>query len=259
MPPTTPPITLEVCVDSLTSAKAAASQGASRVELNVGLELGGLTPSIGLVEPVVAALQPLSGQVIAMIRPRPGGFAYDADELAVMQRDIDRMLTAGVDGVALGVLSTNGTVDVDANRALVQPVLQAGRQAVFHRAFDLTPDPIAAMDCLISLGFHRILTSGQAPTAIQGAAVIRQLIQHANERIEVLPGSGISPDNVAELIRKTACTQVHGSLSRSIKDTSSSNNPTIQFSSPPLSDGAYKQTDPDKVASIMEVLRGISI
>lgn len=249
------PVVLEVCVDSLPSAKLAAEHGAQRVELNAALELGGLTPSIGLAEQAVAALQPYRCRVIAMVRPRPGGFDYDTDALAVMQQNIGRLLAAGVDGVALGVLNSDGSIDEQANRELIQPVLQAKQEAVFHRAFDLTPDPIEAMDTLIGLGMTRVLTSGQAPSAMQGTATIRKLIEHAEGRIQVLPGSGITPDNVEQLIRETGCDQVHASLRRVIEDESGACNPAIQFSSSPPKNGGYHQADPDKVAGMMKALR----
>lgn len=250
-----PPITLEVCVDSLTSAKTAASLGAQRIELNAALDLGGLTPSIGLVEQTVEALKPMDCEVIAMVRPRPGGFAYTAEEQGVMQRDIARLLDAGVDGVALGVLNPQGFIDKQANRDLIQPVLNRGKQAVFHRAFDLTPNPVDAMETLIELGFHRVLTSGQAPTAMQGAEVIRRVIQHAEGRIEVLPASGIAPDNVMQLIHATGCDQVHASLRREVQDNSGSANPAIQFTSAPPDNLGYHQADPNKVAAMMNALR----
>lgn len=253
-----PLITLEVCIDSRASAKTAATHGAKRVELNAGLELGGLTPSIGLVEQVVTELKPTRCEVIAMVRPRPGGFAYNADELAVMRLDVERLLAAGVDGVALGVLKPAGDIDEDANRALIQPVLDAGKQAVFHRAFDITPDTAEALNTLVSIGFHRVLTSGQSPTAIQGAPVIRELIAQADGRIEVLPGSGIKPDNVEAIIRATGCTQVHGSLWHIAEDRCGSTNPSIQFNTAPPIDNGYHQTDPDQVASMVNKLRNLS-
>ena len=248
-----PPITLEVCVDSPLSGTLAAKQGAQRIELNTALELGGLTPSIGLVEHTIAVLQPMDCGLIAMVRPRPGGFAYHADDLAVMQREIAGLLDAGVDGVALGVLKKDSTVDESANRALIQPVLDAGRDTVFHRAFDLTLDPIAAIDTLIDLGFTRVLTSGQAPTAVQGVSMIRRLVEHADGRIEVLPGSGVTPGNAVQLVRETGCTQVHASLRQVVEDRSGSHRPAIRFSSPPPEHG-FHQVDPEKVTAMVEAL-----
>ncbi|MEO0476382.1 MAG: copper homeostasis protein CutC [Planctomycetota bacterium] len=248
-------MTLEVCVDSLASARIAAEYGAARIELNSALELGGLTPSVGLVEQVVACLGPLRCQVIAMVRPRPGGFAYNGDELTVMQRDIDHLVNAGVDGIALGVLASDSSVDVSANRNLFKPIAAAGKDLVFHRAFDLTPDPIASLDCLIELGFTRVLTSGQAPTAMEGAAVIRRLIEHAQGRIEVLPGSGVTTANVATLLNATGCKQVHATLRQLLDDPSGSLRPAIQFSSLPPKNGAYSQADPDKIKAMVAALQ----
>ena len=253
MPMDDPPITLEVCVDSLCSAKLAAENGAQRIELNSALELGGLTPSIGLVEHTLEVLRPTGCALIVMARPRPGGFAYRPDDLAVMQREIDRLLDTGVDGIALGVLKEDGMIDEHAIRALIQPVLSTGKDAVFHRAFDLTPDPIEAMDTLIDLGFTRVLTSGQAPTAVQGTSIIRQLVMHANGRIEVLPGSGINADNAVQLVRETGCNQVHASLRQVVEDRSGSRRPEIRFSSPPPEHG-FQKVDPEKVAAMVEAL-----
>ena len=257
MPEPAPPIQLEVCVDSLTSAKIAARGGASRVELNAALDLGGLTPSIGMVEQAVAELKPLNCAVIAMVRPRPGGFAYHRDELAVMQGEITRLLKAGIDGVALGVLSADGTIDRQANQTLIQPVIANKKEAVFHRAFDLTPDPIASLETLIELGFHRVLTSGQAATAMEGAGVIRQLIEHADSRIEVLPGSGITPDNAAQLIHDTGCKQVHASLRSSLKDATGALNPAVRFNLPGMDEDSYSEADAAKVQAMIDVLRHV--
>lgn len=255
LPPKQRPIALELCIQSLSDAQRCADAGVARVELNSAIDLGGLTPSIGLTELVVDALKPSRTRVIAMVRPRPGGFAYDDSELTVMARDIDRLLEAGVDGVALGVLEPKGSLDAQANRTLIEPVLKAGKQAVCHRAFDLTPDPVAALDALIDLGFTRVLTSGQATTAIDGSDLIRRLIEHAAGRIEILPGSGIRTGNVVDLARATGCDQVHASLRSSAKDTTGALNPAVRFNPPGMDDEVYAQADAAKIEAMMEVLR----
>lgn len=247
-------VRLEVCVDSLASSLIAAQAGAARIEINSALELGGLTCSIGLAQEVVDQLKPTECEVIAMVRPRPGGFAYQADELNVMQRDIEALLQLGVDGIALGVLTSNGNIDVESTDKLIKPILAAGKQVVFHRAFDLVANPNEALGTLIELGFTRVLTSGQAPTAMQGASLIRTLIEQANGRIEILPGSGISPSNVAALTEATGCDQVHASLRHVVEDCSSPTPSTITFHSNPPADGNYHQTDPDKVAQMLIAL-----
>lgn len=200
-------ITLEVCVASAAGASAAEAAGADRIELNGALELGGLTPTRGLVAETLAGV---NVPVIAMLRPRGGGFGYAADELRVMRRDQDDLLATGVAGVAFGVLTAAGDVDAPACRELVRAC--AGREAVFHRAFDEVREPMRALEELIDLGFARVLTSGQAPTAVEGAALIRRLIERAAGRIEVLPGAGVTPANAAGLVRDTGATQVHGSF-----------------------------------------------
>lgn len=247
-------IALEVCVDSLSSGLIAARRGAARIEINSALTLGGLSCSIGFCQEAVGQIKPLGCAIIAMVRPRPGGFVYEADELAVMQRDIDALLQLGVDGVALGVLTPTGEIDIEMISRLIEPVLGQGRQAVFHRAFDLTPNAGDALEALIGLGFTRVLTSGQAPTAMQGAETIRNLIEQANRRIEVLPGSGITSSNVVQLVRETGCDQVHASLRRVVGHQSSAAQPKIQFNSEPPADGGYHQADPDKITDMMATL-----
>jgi len=255
LPPKQRPIALELCIQSLADARRCAEVGVARVELNSAIDLGGLTPSIGLTELVVDALEPSGCRVIAMARPRPGGFAYDDSELEVMARDIGRLLAAGVDGVALGVLNPSGTVALEQTRSLIKPVLDAQREAVFHRAFDLTPDPFAALDTLVELGFTRVLTSGQAATAIDGSGLIRRLIEHAHGRIDILLGSGVRPDNVTELVKATGCDQVHASLRSSVTDATGALNPEVRFNAPGTEEDAYAQADAHKIHAMMDVLR----
>lgn len=248
-------ITLEVCIASLTDAMRCLGRGVQRVELNAALELGGLTPSIGVTERVVDVLKPGGCRVVAMIRPRPGGFVYSDDERAVMRRDIDRLIEAGVDGLAFGVLLPDNTIDADACASLIEPIHAAGREAVFHRAFDLTPRPAESLDGLIDLGFTRVLTGGARPSAIEGADTIRALVERAAGRIEVLPGGGIRPSNVADLIRAAGCTQVHASLRSVIDQAGASSSSPIGFNSAPAPEPAYFGTDDSKLAAMIEALR----
>ena len=247
-------IQLEVCVASLRDAAVSAEAGAARLELNSALELGGLTPSPALAELVVEAAQSTRCKVIAMVRPRPGGFDYDRDELRVMQRNIAYLLQLGVDGVAFGVLHPGGSLNAQACRELIAPVHDAGREAVFHRAFDLTPDPAAALEQLIQLGFTRVLTSGQRPSAIEGAPLIRSLVQQAGRRIEVLPGGGVGPDNVQLLLRQTGCTQVHASLASERADDSGAAKPAIRFNTTPTPGMGYRATDARLVSAMLAAI-----
>jgi copper homeostasis protein len=243
-------ILLEVCVASVADAQAAQAGGAARLELNTGLALGGLTPTRGLLRAVKAAS---NLPVVAMLRPRRGGCAYDTDEFAVMRRDLDDLLGEGVAGVAVGVLLPGGHIDRARTAELVR---QAGAvPVVFHRAFDLTPDPFAALEELIDLGVRRVLTSGQEETASQGTATLRALIEKANGRIEILPGGGINRFTVAEVVTRTGCTQLHASLRSPREENSSSARPRIRFGTATLgSEDRIDGTDADLVAGLVRSL-----
>jgi copper homeostasis protein len=134
-----------------------------------------------------------------------------------MERDAELLLEHGADGLALGVLRADGRIDRERCAALINRI-GGGRTVVFHRAFDLTPEPLEALDRLIDLGVRRVLTSGQRVSAAEGADLIRRLIEHAGGRIEVLPGGGITAENAAELVARTGAGQVHGSFSERRSD-----------------------------------------
>ena len=197
-------ITVEICCESLADAVAAETARADRLELAQALELGGLTPSPGLAL-VVGARVALP--FVAMVRPRGGDFVYGEAELGVMERDAGLLLEAGASGIVFGCLTSDGRI---AQRACRRLLAVAGEtDAVFHRAFDQVADPIAALEELVALGFTRVLTSGGRATALEGAERIRELVERAAGRIEVLAGGGIREDNVEQVIRRTGCTQVH--------------------------------------------------
>ncbi len=203
------PIVLEVCVASVEDAVTAYCGGANRLELNVGLELGGLTPSIGLMEEVKRAVKI---PVVAMVRPKPGGFCYTSAELRLMMRDAEMLLAAGADGIVSGALQDNATLNEGFWRSLRQ--LSKDRQLVFHRALDVVSDQRSLLQKLIDLGTTRVLTSGGRDTAWEGRKQIGTLRKLFGNQIEILAGSGITPDNAVSLVRSTGCDQLHGSFSR---------------------------------------------
>ncbi len=251
MPSVKKPILLEVAVASVDDALAAQAGGANRLELNSALDLGGLTPSLGtLIEIKNAVALP----VMVMIRPRPAGFCYSDHEFTTMLRDLDLVLRHGADGLVFGVLTADGRVDLERNQQLIR---QCGtKEIVFHRAFDVTPDPFEALLQLIDLGFTRILTSGQEETALHGAALIGELITRAAGRIEILAGGGVNGDTVLDLIHRTGCSQVHGSFRRSQSDSSTKGRPQVSFGA--TSNGredCYRVTDADAVANIVKQIR----
>jgi copper homeostasis protein len=208
-------ILVEICCGSIDDVIEAEAGGADRVELCSALFLGGLTPSLGTV---LEAKSRLKIPVMAMIRPRAGGFCYSAAEIASMERDADLAVANGADGLVFGILRPDGTVDVDRCRRILN---RAGKcQTVFHRAFDVTPDPFAALDQIVALGCTRILTSGQEHSALDAMPFIRRLIEYAAGRIEILPGGGILPASIPDVVRQTGCRQVHLTAFKTVADTS---------------------------------------
>jgi len=243
-------VKLEICTASPEDCLAAERGGADRVELNCGLMLGGLTPSLGSIRESRSAVRiPL----IVMIRPRAGGFAYSASEFAVMLRDAETALAENADGIAFGILTPEGAIDLERCRQLVK--LAAGREVVFHRAFDVVPDPMKALDQLIDLGVKRVMTSGQEASAYNGAGNIARFIQHAAGRIEVLPAGGINRFTVADVVSRTGCDQVHASLSGVSKDRSVAARPQVSFGGTlkPTED-EFPVTDAAAVAGLVKAL-----
>lgn len=203
------PIIVEVCTETVAGATAAASAGADRLEVCSGLALGGLTPGPGLLAEVLARVEL---PVVVLCRPRRGDFVYDEDEFAALARDVDAARAAGAAGVALGVLTARGEVDVPRTGSLVE---RAGPLDVcFHRAFDQVPDQDAALDALIELGVTRILTSGGEPDVVQGFDRLTHLAARAGERISILPGGGVDEKNAAALVRTTRVRELHLSAGR---------------------------------------------
>jgi copper homeostasis protein len=204
---------LEICVDSVAGLEAARAGGADRTELCSALELGGLTPSPGLI--ALAARQPLPCH--AMIRPRAGGFAYTAAEVAQMESDIAAIAAAGLAGVVFGA-TRDGALD----RALLARLLAhsaaigeaAGRRlsTTLHRAIDTVADPAAAIDVAAALGFDRVLTSGGAPTALAGRETLLAMRARAGEAIGVMAGSGVTAENAGVLLT-LGIDEIHASCS----------------------------------------------
>lgn len=217
-------ILLELCIGSVEDAVIAQQVGADRVELCSALMLGGLTPSAGMIR---EAKRLVTLPVMAMIRPRGGGFHYSPFDFDVMKSDAEMALQLGADGIVFGMLHEDGRIDEERVSELV--TLAGDRQTVFHRAFDVTPDPRRAMEQLIDLGVTRILTSGQEDSVYNGSNLIRQLIEQAEDRIEVLPGGGIDQFNLQDVLDRTGCSQVHIAVPMQRYDRSVLARPHVSF------------------------------
>jgi len=222
------PILIEVCANSYESALAAQLGGAQRVELCADLVEGGITPSAGMIERVRRDLRiPFN----VLIRPRGGDFCYSEAEFDIMKRDILAAQSLGADGVVIGILKPDGTIDVERCSVLVD--LARPLSITFHRAFDMSRDLFRAFDDVLKLGVDRLLTSGGRQTAMDGAEVISQLVRQAGEGLILMPGSGIKPDNITTLIQKTRAREFHLSGQKKIGSVMTYKNPLINMGGVP--------------------------
>jgi len=197
-------IKIEVCANSLESALNAQKGGAHRVELCANLYEGGTTPSMGEIS---LSRELLHIDLNILIRPRGGDFLYSKNEIEIIKRDILNCKNIGVDGVVIGFLKTDGNIDVDLTKEITK--LARPMSVTFHRAFDMCKNPEKALEELIGIGVDRVLTSGAENKAIDGMELLNKLVKQANNRIIIMPGSGIRLSNILELIKKTGASEFH--------------------------------------------------
>ncbi|MEZ4735815.1 MAG: copper homeostasis protein CutC [Caldilineaceae bacterium] len=209
---TSQPITLEICVDAVEGALAAQAGGAQRVELCDNLLEGGTTPSVGMI---ALTRQQLAIGLQVIIRPRGGDFCYSALEFEVMKYDVLQAKQLGADGVVIGLLNPDGTVDKARTAALI--ALARPLTVTFHRAFDMTVDPYQALADLIDLGVERVLTSGQESSALEGIDLITALVQQAGNQIIVMPGGGVNERNIHKIVSGSGVREIHLSARSQLK------------------------------------------
>ncbi|RCX18800.1 copper homeostasis protein [Anaerobacterium chartisolvens] len=214
----------EICCGSLDDALIAQQAGADRIELNSCLQQGGLTPSLGTF---IEAKKRLKIPVMVMVRPREAGFDYSGNEIEVMERDAGLFIEHGAEGIVFGFLNSDGTINLKNSQRMMKIIGRA--EAVFHRAFDVVPDPFKALDQLIEIGVTRVLTSGQEASVYDGVPLIAELVKYAKGRIQILPGAGIKLGNVQEIIHKTGVSQIHFASIATRFDTSTAGNSKIFF------------------------------
>jgi copper homeostasis protein len=228
---------LEVCVADAESLAAAIDGGADRIELCSALELGGLTPSPGLMR--LAAEAPIP--VYTMVRPRSGDFIFSARDVDLMLADIDAIRSSGLAGVVVGASRKDGMLDAELLRRLLDRAQGLG--STLHRAFDLVPDFEDAIETAVGLGIERILTSGGAATAPSGFSALRRIHETARGRITIMPGAGLTPDNVGTLLEAIPFTEIHSSCS-AFHPTESAQAIRMGFAQP-----THKRTDRATVAA----------
>lgn len=203
---------LEIIGFNIESCITAQDAGANRIELCANPAEGGTTPSYAFIK---AARKKLHIDLYPIIRPRGGDFLYSDDDFEIMKKDIAICKENGCNGISTGILNKEGKVDKKRCRQLID--LAYPMEATFHRAFDRVNDPLEALEDIISLGFERILTSGLKPKAFEGADLLSQLIKQADERIIIMPGSGVNSQNIISMAETTGATEFHSSASISIK------------------------------------------
>ena len=219
-------VLLEVCCGSADDVIEAWKAGADRVELNSDLFHGGLTPTVGSLR---VAKRETNLPVMTMVRPREGGFCYTEAEFAVCLEDARVLLENGADGLVFGFLRPDGRLDRERTARLAAIALEAGKEAVFHRAIDVVPDWRETLDQLIELGITRVLTSGQEPDVAYGTQTVREMIAYAAGRLQILPGAGVTPRNMARILAETGADQLHIAVHRSLEDPSANNNRAIYY------------------------------
>ena len=207
--------------------------GARRIELCSALEVGGLTPSFGLIKAVKEFCKDI--EINVLIRPRPGDFVYGGDELTQMIYDITQCRKFGVHGVVIGALTPEGDVNLPFtmlmhhSATVTDPTLLHKLSVTFHRAFDVCRDPSAAIEDIVTVGCHRILTSGQCENALAGAGNIARYVEQAAGRVIIMPGCGVNPGNIAEIERLTGATEFHSTARGEARTTEVYTNPRIDF------------------------------
>jgi len=242
---------LEICVDSIESALNAQIAGADRVELCDNLYEGGTTPSYGTI---ISARNNLDIGLHVIIRPRGGDFLYSDPEYDIMRRDIDICGESGIDGIVLGILTSNGKVDVERTAKLVE--YAKPMSVTFHRAFDVCADPFRSIEDIISTGSDRLLTSGQKNKAIDGAELIRKLIELASNRLIIMPGGGLDDLNIISLIKTTGASEYHLTGRKTIQSAMEFRKTDITMSGlTGYDEYSRKVADTDKIRKIVDLLK----
>lgn len=240
----------EICANGVESCIAAQEGGADRVELCAGIPEGGTTPSYGEIKKAREVLQSTLLHVI--IRPRGGDFLYSGLELERMKADIDIARELGADGVVFGCLNADGSIDMEANRCLLEHA--KGLNTTFHRAFDRCNDPVKALEQLIELGFDRVLTSGQRPTATEGADLLRRLHELADGRIIILAGCGVNEENIKSLQAQTGVHEFHFSAREKVKSLMQYSNPEVYMGAKGADEESLDYTTPERVRKTIAAL-----
>lgn len=244
---------IEVCIDNIESLHHAQQGGATRIELCSSLALGGLTPNAGLMQ---LAARYASIPVYAMIRPRQGDFLFTDQDKEIMLADVHAAKQAGLQGVVVGVLNPDSSID----QTLLHDLCQAanGMGVTFHRAIDQCIEPIAALDIIMTQGCERVLTSGLKANAEQGIPMLKQMVDYCGKRLSIMAGAGVTADNVARIVSQTGVQEVHlsGKSQRASLMTRFSRD--AYMGSADIDDFAIPVTDSAKIEAVVRALNTLS-
>lgn len=244
---------LEICCYSVESALMAQKGGAKRIELCDNVYEGGTTPSYGTIKKVRTELDI---DVNVIIRPRGGDFVYSNDEFEIMKEDILLAKQLGINGVVIGVLNPNGTVDVSRTKKLVD--LARPMSVTFHRAFDMTMDFSKALEDVIATGCDRILSSGQQNKAIDGIETLAKMVKQANGRVIIMPGSGLDENNVKIIKKTTNATEFHGSLRVASDSKMEFRKSGINMGGvPDIDEYQIFVSDPERIRKVVDIITDI--
>ncbi len=246
-------IVLEVCIDSVEAAVEAQQGGAHRVELCADLLEGGTTPSAGTIQ---LARRSVDIDVNVIIRPRGGDFCYTPVEFEVMKLDIETAKAAGANGVVIGILNEDGSVDKERTRKLVD--LARPMSVTFHRAFDMARDPYEALETLIELGVNRVLTSGQESSVLDGLEMITELVDRASDRIIIMPGGGVTERNFKKIVETSGVKEIHFVAPATRESPMAYRNPNCFMGGelrPP--EFSLTVTDPERVSAFVRAAQGM--
>lgn len=240
----------EICANSAESCVAAQEGGANRVELCAAIPEGGTTPSYGEIR---MARKLIDIRLHVIIRPRGGDFLYSPVEIETMEEDICMARQAGADGVVFGCLTPEGELDMPAMERLMKAA--EGMAVTFHRAFDYVKDPKLVLETLIQLGVDRVLTSGQQPVAIKGAALLADLVKQADGRIVIMPGCGVNESNIAELARLTGASEFHFSARENKESQMKLRNPALSMGGTDMDEYMHPVTTAKRVRNTIQALK----
>lgn len=237
---------LEVIAFNISCCRNIEAGGAHRIELCANPADGGTTPSYGFIQAACAAV---AIDIFPIIRPRGGDFYYSSDEFEVMKQDVMCCRELGCKGIVTGILHPDGSVDTKRMKELI--AIAGDMEVTFHRAFDRTSDPFKALEQIIELGCSRILTSGLKPTAAEGISLIEALIKKSDERIIIMPGSGIRSENIGDIAQKTGATELHSSARRKITGK-------MEYINPEMPDDAgFIEADKEEISRMTSILKSL--